>query len=76
MNQATAFIDASQLYGHTTSKAKTIRTRTDGKLITSVKNGQHYCPLLKRNDLFCNDRDNVQACCDGGNAVTTYQYLI
>lgn len=73
MNQATAFIDASQLYGHTADKARTIRNEKDGKLITSVINGQHYCPLLKRNDLFCDGRDNVQACCDGGNAIITYQ---
>lgn len=73
MNQATAFIDASQLYGHTSSKARTIRTQTGGKLITSVRKGQHYCPLLRRNDLFCNDRDNVQACCDGGNSVIAHR---
>lgn len=73
MNQATSFIDASQLYGHTSSKARTLRTFKDGKLITSVRHGQHYTPLLKRNNLFCNDRDNVKVCFDGGNDVITYQ---
>lgn len=70
MNRASPFIDASQLYGHTPSKAATLRTYKDGKLNVDIINGHEFCPLLKRNQsLICDGRDNVRVCFDGGNIV-------
>ncbi|XP_025198974.1 peroxidase-like isoform X2 [Melanaphis sacchari] len=69
MNQATSFIDSSQLYGHKKDKADSIRTFKNGKLITDVINENEYCPLMKRNGLFllCDGRFNVDICFEGGD---------
>lgn len=67
MNQATSFIDLSQLYGPTQSKANSLRTFKSGKLITDIINEHEFCPQLNRNgSLICDERDNVGVCFDGG----------
>lgn len=70
MNQATAFIDASQLYGHTPEKAASLRTFIDGKLITKEINGQSFNPIQERNGTACAGRDRVAVCFDGGIFIT------
>lgn len=66
MNQATAFIDASQLYGHTPEKAASLRTFIDGRLITEKINGQAFNPQQVRNGTACAGRNGVDVCFDGG----------
>lgn len=67
MNMATAFIDSSQLYGHTKKIAESLRTFKDGKLKTHIIEGQEFCHLRKRNgSLKCDGRDNVDICFDAG----------
>lgn len=66
MNQATSFIDASQLYGHTSDKASSIRCYDGGKLKTDIINGYEFCPQQKRDSLTCDGRDDVSVCFEGG----------
>ncbi|XP_060868199.1 peroxidase-like [Metopolophium dirhodum] len=66
MNQATSYIDSSQLYGHTSAKANSMRSFNGGRLLTEVINENEYCPLRKRNgSLLCDGRDNVTVCFKG-----------
>ncbi|XP_025418034.1 peroxidase-like [Sipha flava] len=67
INQATAFVDASQLYGHNNIKAASLRSNVDGKLKTEMINGQRFCVQQKRNSTFCDGRDNVCVCFDHGD---------
>ncbi|XP_022170843.1 peroxidase-like isoform X2 [Myzus persicae] len=68
MNQATSFIDASQLYGHKLDKANSIRSFNGGRLLTDVINENEYCPLRKRKgSLVCDGRDNVDVCFEAGD---------
>jgi len=68
MNQATSFIDASQLYGHKLDTAASIRLFDGGKLKTDIINGHEFCPQKKRyGSLLCDDRDNVGICFEAGN---------
>lgn len=70
MNQATSFIDSSQLYGHNLAKANSIRSFNGGRLLTDVINENEYCPLRKRNgSLLCDGRDNVDVCFETGNRI-------
>lgn len=47
MNDKTAFIDASEVYGSTESDALRIRLMEDGKLNFSINaHGQVFCPYL------------------------------
>lgn len=66
MNQATSFIDSSQLYGHTSKKAASLRTYRDGRLITENINGQEFNPQQERNGTECVGRNNVDVCFSGG----------
>ncbi|CAI6343920.1 unnamed protein product [Macrosiphum euphorbiae] len=68
MNQATAFIDASQLYGHKQDTAESIRSFDGGKLKTDIINGHEFCPRKKRQgSLICDDRENVNICFEAGD---------
>lgn len=68
MNQATSFIDASQLYGHKPDTVSSIRSFDGGKLKTDIINGHEFCPLKKRHgSLLCDDRDDVGVCFEAGN---------
>lgn len=70
MNQATSFIDASQLYGHKPDTAKSIRTFSGGKLKTDIIRGNEFCPQKERGgSLLCDDRDNVNVCFEAGNVM-------
>jgi len=72
MNQATSYIDASQLYGHTSAKANSMRSFKGGRLLTEVINENEYCPLRKRSgSLLCDGRDNVTVCFKGDNRIYT-----
>jgi hypothetical protein len=73
MNQATSFIDSSQLYGHQSNKADSIRTFNGGKLITDVVDGNQFCPLRKRaGSLLCDGRANVGYCFEAGNRIRMF----
>jgi len=70
MNQATSFIDSSQLYGHKSVKANSIRSFKGGRLITDTINENEYCPQRKRNgSLLCDGRNNVGVCFEAGNLI-------
>jgi len=70
MNQATSFIDASQLYGHTVDTAASIRTFTGGRLKTDIINGHQFCPQKQRyRSLLCDERDYVGVCFEAGNVL-------
>jgi len=76
MNQATSFIDASQLYGHKPVKSNSIRTFNGGRLKTDIINGNEFCPRKKRNgSLLCDERDNVGVCFDAGNVLQLIMLL-
>ncbi|XP_060850509.1 peroxidase-like isoform X1 [Rhopalosiphum padi] len=68
MNQATSFIDSSQLYGHQSDKADSIRTFNGGKLITDIVDENQFCPLRNREgSLLCDGRANVGYCFEAGD---------
>jgi len=76
MNQASPFIDSSQLYGHNLDKANSIRSFNGGRLLTDVINENEYCPLRKRKgSLVCDGRDNVGVCFEAGNRIHAYLML-
>lgn len=70
VNQQTAFLDASQIYGSTVAKADSLRSHDLGKLKTDMIDGQEFCPQKQRNGSFCDGRTNVTYCFDGGTAKT------
>lgn len=67
MNQASAFIDLSHVYGHTAEKAATLRSNVGGKLKIGIINGQEFCPQKERSGSFCDGRNGVSVCFDTGN---------
>uniref|UniRef100_A0A2S2PK29 Peroxidase n=1 Tax=Schizaphis graminum TaxID=13262 RepID=A0A2S2PK29_SCHGA len=68
MNQATSFIDASQLYGHNQDTADSIRSFDGGRLKTDIINGREFCPQKKRyGSLLCDERENVRVCFEAGD---------
>ncbi|XP_022170860.1 peroxidase-like [Myzus persicae] len=67
VNQQTAFLDASQIYGSTVAKADSLRSHDLGKLKTDMIDGQEFCPQKQRNGSFCDGRTNVTYCFDGGD---------
>ncbi|XP_027853265.2 peroxidase-like [Aphis gossypii] len=68
MNQATSFIDASQLYGHTVDTAASIRTFNGGRLKTDIINGHQFCPQKRRyRSLLCDERNDVGVCFEAGD---------
>jgi len=70
MNQATSFIDASQLYGHTVNISASIRTFSGGRLKTDIINGYEFCPQKQRyGSLLCDERDDVGVCFEAGNVL-------
>jgi len=67
MNQQTAFVDASQLYGSTSEKADSLRSKHGGKLKTEKINGEKFGIQVQRNgSKFCGGRNNVTYCFDRG----------
>lgn len=74
MNQATSFIDASQLYGHTIDTAISIRTFNGGRLKTDIINGQEFCPQKKRyfGSFLCDEREDVGVCFEAGNVLQSF----
>lgn len=67
INQASAFIDISQVYGSTDTKASSLRTHVHGKLKVDIINEQQFSVQKQRNNsLFCDGRNDVSVCFDGG----------
>ncbi|XP_025198953.1 peroxidase-like [Melanaphis sacchari] len=68
VNQQTAFVDASQLYGPTAAKAASLRSNKFGKLKTQEIDGQEFGVQVARNgSKFCSGRNNVTYCFDRGD---------
>lgn len=68
MNQQTAFVDASQLYGSTPQKAASLRSNKGGKLKTEEINGEKFGIQVQRNgSKFCGGRNNVTYCFNRGD---------
>jgi len=67
LNQQTAFVDASQLYGPTPQKAASLRSNQGGKLKTEEIHGEKFGIQVQRNgSKFCGGRNNVTYCFNRG----------
>ncbi|XP_060868860.1 chorion peroxidase-like isoform X2 [Metopolophium dirhodum] len=68
VNQQTAFVDASQVYGPTAAKADSLRSHKLGRLKTEMIDGQEFGAQDQRNgSTFCGGRTNVTYCFDRGD---------
>lgn len=70
MNQATHHLDGSMIYGTTEEKAKTLRTFSNGRLSTSVKNGHEYLPQSEDPLQHCQVTSNTSICYASGDMRT------
>jgi len=71
VNQQTAFLDLSQVYGPTIEKADSLRSHTLGRLKTETIDGLEFGVQEKRNgSTFCSGRPNVTFCFDRGTVKT------
>lgn len=76
MNQATHYIDASQVYGSTVRKAATLRTFIDGQMDVTRKNSKIYLPISARPTDDCQSDDENSPCfLSGDSRVNTHPQL-
>ncbi|KAJ9595022.1 hypothetical protein L9F63_013688, partial [Diploptera punctata] len=67
MNQATHLLDGSMIYGTTNDKAKSLRTYTNGRLATVVKDGNEFLPEADKPMQHCQVSSNSSACYKSGD---------
>lgn len=68
MNQATHYLDASQIYGSSLNKSNSLREFKNGRLLTSQKSGRHFLPITSNPNKFC--QNNSDECYKAGKTKT------
>lgn len=68
LNRATSFLDLSQIYGTYTAQANNLRTLSNGKLKTDLRNGYTWLPQASQPNNYCYAYPNTNNICyDSGN---------
>lgn len=71
VNQQTAFIDLSQVYGPTIEKSESLRSHNLGRLKTEIIDGQEFgVQEQRKGSTACSGRPNVTYCFDRGTVKT------
>ncbi|XP_076259221.1 salivary peroxidase/catechol oxidase-like isoform X3 [Rhynchophorus ferrugineus] len=73
VNQATHFLDGSQIYGSTNKKLKELRSFTGGKLATTFYEGHEYLPLSTDPTRDCQIFSKSSVCFNSGDARVNFQ---
>jgi hypothetical protein len=69
MNQATHHLDGSMVYGADDETAWELRTFSNGKLSSEMKNGYEYLPQVDEPLQQCQVSSNTSACYKSGKCV-------
>ncbi|KAF6029143.1 hypothetical protein EB796_012540 [Bugula neritina] len=73
LNDITAYVDGSQVYGSSNTKADSLRTFVGGKLNSSLHNGQERLPLAKDNPPSCSADPENECHFDAGDVRNSEQ---
>lgn len=73
INQATHFLDGSQIYGSTYRKSTTLRSFVDGKLETSSLNDRDYLPVSQNPEEDCQLASTESKCYKSGDSRVNFQ---
>lgn len=73
VNQATHYLDGSQIYGSTFYKTSSLRSFIGGKLETSVINGKFYLPLSQNPTEDCHVSSKQTSCFKSGDSRVNFQ---
>ncbi|KAL1517115.1 hypothetical protein ABEB36_000924 [Hypothenemus hampei] len=73
VNQATHYLDGSQIYGSTLRKSDELRSFVNGKLATSTFEKRSYLPLSKDPTHDCQIFSNMSTCYESGDTRVNFQ---
>lgn len=73
LNQATHFLDGSQIYGSTYRKTNALRSFVGGKLDVSSLNGRHFLPISQNPEEDCHLRSVQGSCFKSGDSRVNFQ---
>lgn len=73
VNQATHYLDGSQIYGSTDQKSAELRAFKDGKLATTTYEGHSFLPLSKDPTHDCQIFSKNSVCFNSGDARVNFQ---
>ncbi|CAG9766731.1 unnamed protein product [Ceutorhynchus assimilis] len=73
VNQATHYLDGSQIYGSTERKSDQLRAFNDGKLATSTYENRQYLPLAADPTHNCQLFSKNSTCFESGDARVNFQ---
>lgn len=76
MNQATHFLDGSQLYGTSLHRDRSLREYSRGKLLLAQHHGRQYLPPAEEPRDRCQVQSNTGVCYKSGESVRLAALLV